>query len=1096
MTAVALPRSPYKGLAAFEASDVDALFFFGRDRDSEVIAANLMASRLTVLFGPTGVGKTSVLRAGVAYRLQREPGVAVLVYASWTGDPASGLTAAAGGGGHSLLEALADAAARVQGDLYLILDQFEEYFLYHEGDQTFVQELASVVSRADVRVNVLIGIREDSLAELDAFKGLLPNLLSNRLRLNRLDRTEGEAAIVGPITRFNELAPPDRQVEIEPELTSAVLDEVAAGRVELGQAGKGVVEKARSEAQIEAPYLQLVMQRLWETEEKRGSRGLRRETLRALGGATQIVEDHLEHAMAEFSPRQKDVAAAMYNFLVTPTGTKIAHRVRDLAGYAQVDEAEAADVLRRLSHERIVRSGENGAATSFEIYHDVLADAVVAWRNRYEGESSVREAERRRRRAFAVAAAALAGLLLFAAIAVFALVERSRSKTEARRSHARELAAAATGELDADPQVSVRLAARAAELEGRVHEEDVLRTALLAANQRAVLRADGAVRVARFDPQGRDVVTGSEDGKVRIYRYGTWKLERVLEQGAPVVAAAYSPDGRLLLTAGRNGAVFVWAGREAPLHRLEAGGPVVSALFTHHGRAIVTVARNGVIRLWRTRDGRLVRGLRVHGKALPLGGAVSPSGRLVVTFGRDRFARVYSLETGSQVGRLANRGIVHCASFNPNGSLLMTCSHEGVVRTWSTATLRQVRVLRGPELNSAVVAGSFSPNGVLVAAAVTDGTARVWEAPNGLQIGVMFGHSNPVTAVGFNPAGKAIVTGGADDKARTWLTNGRPVALLAGHTGRVDTVEFSPDSRYVVTGSEDGTARIWHSGTEPDLALVARQAPITAFALSRDGRQVIVGDGHGVARVRPVGRRHPVSAIHVRGVVTAVAFGPRRPLVAVRPALSLAVSRSGKLTATGKSDGSIVVQGLPDGRTKILHGDAAATAVAFDPSESRLASGESTGLVRVWDLRSGRRRSLTAHRLAVTSISFSPDGSRLLTASRDGEARIWDVETLRLLHILRWHFGPLGGAAFSPDGRWVITAGPSTAGVGSAASGHRVLLLRAGPTRPLVGAGFGGVDGRLVVTASRDGTIRSYGCEICGDIGVLLRLARARLSAP
>ncbi len=153
---------------------------------------------------------------------------------------------------------------------------------------------------------------------------------------------------------------------------------------------------------------------------------------------------------------------------------------------------------------------------------------------------------------------------------------------------------------------------------------------------------------------------------------------------------------------------------------------------------------------------RLIRSIRVRGKALPKDGAVSPSGKLVVTFGPDRFARVYSLVTGSLVGRLPNRGLVHCAAFSPSGSLLMTCSHEGVVRTWSTATLRQVRVLRGPKLNSAIEAGSFSPNGVLVAAAVVDGTARVWEAPTGQQIGVMFGHANPVTAVGFSTTGRRL----------------------------------------------------------------------------------------------------------------------------------------------------------------------------------------------------------------------------------------------------------------------------------------------------------------------------------------------------
>src|SRR5438105_1375144 len=156
--ALAAPPSPYKGLAAFDDSDLDALLFFGRERESEVIAANLMAARVTVLYGPSGVGKTSVLRAGVAYRLRREEEAAVVVFSSWPGDPVAALIDAVGGTSDSLVDALADAANCAGGDLYLILDQFEEYFLYHEGDDAFVNALAEVARRPGVRVNILIGI--------------------------------------------------------------------------------------------------------------------------------------------------------------------------------------------------------------------------------------------------------------------------------------------------------------------------------------------------------------------------------------------------------------------------------------------------------------------------------------------------------------------------------------------------------------------------------------------------------------------------------------------------------------------------------------------------------------------------------------------------------------------------------------------------------------------------------------------------------------------------------------------------------------------------------------------------------------------------
>jgi WD40 repeat protein len=1078
MSEVPAPSSPYKGLAAFEDSAVDALFFFGRDRDSQVIAANLMASRLTVLFGPTGVGKTSVLRAGVAYKLRQETGVDVRIHSSWIGDPS---------------EALANLTPRTGRDIYLMLDQFEEFFLYHEPNRSFVEELADVIRRPDLRVNVLIGVREDALALLDAFKAVIPNLLSNRLRLENLDRAAGEAAIRGPLQRFNELVPAERRVDVDTSLVGAVLDEVAAGRVELGAVGRGVVAAPTDDDRIEAPYLQLVMSRLWEVEADRGSRVLRRQTLIELGGAAQIVEDHLEHAMADLSPRQKDAAAAMYNFLVTPSGSKIAHRTRDLAGYAEIEEQEAADVLRQLAAERIVRaSSENGAATRYEIYHDVLADAVSGWGTRYRAERSVHDAERRRRRAFAVATAALVGLVLVTAIAVFALVERSHSRAQAQRAHARELAAAASSLLDVDPQRSISLAMQAAQLERGSHEEDVLRDALLAARQRAVLHANGPVRIARFDPVGGHVVTGSKDGKVRVYGVGSSTPERILDQGGPVTAATYSDDGRLILAAGRDGTARIWRDADSPLQRLEAGGPVTTAVFASHSKRVLTIARNGVIRLWRTNDGKLLRTIRTHGKALPRGGAVSPGGGLLVTFGQDRFARMYSLLTGLLVKRLDHKGLVHCASFSPNGSSFLTCSHEGVVRVWSTVTGRLIRILRGPEPGSSIADAVFSPNGILVAAAVADGTARIWEARTGFQTGIMFG-LNPTTKIAFNPTGRAIATGSRDTKARTGLTSGKPVEILLGHTGAINSVAFSPDGRSVLTSSDDGTARLWDSGTEPDLQMVARQPSLTAFAVSADGSRVVVGDSRGVARVREVGRGRVISSVRLHRPVTAVAFGPHGPIVATRPTLSLAVSTRTKTVARGLSDGSVTIRGGRRPVRALPKRGLGVTGLGFSPDEAVLATGDGKGMVRLWDLTTGRLlRGFSAHKAAITSVMFSPDGKLLLTASADHEARIWSLRGRLPKHVIRWHFGPLGGAAFSPDGRWIVTAGPSTAGVGSALTARRLLLLR-GHSRPLIGAAFAGRNGRTIVTASKDGTIGVFRCDICGGIDELLLLAKRRL---
>ena len=170
------PQSPYKGLVPFEDSELDALLFFGREREGQIISANVLAARLTVLYGPSGVGKTSVLRAGVAYRLRQmaqgnvqqrgHPEFVVVVFDAWSSDPVTGLRDAAHEAlaaqfGSALLDAregesLADTLGRwtdaLACDLLFVLDQAEEYFLYHADESEFADELPELVTRPGLRV--------------------------------------------------------------------------------------------------------------------------------------------------------------------------------------------------------------------------------------------------------------------------------------------------------------------------------------------------------------------------------------------------------------------------------------------------------------------------------------------------------------------------------------------------------------------------------------------------------------------------------------------------------------------------------------------------------------------------------------------------------------------------------------------------------------------------------------------------------------------------------------------------------------------------------------------------------------------------------
>ncbi|HEU5278427.1 MAG TPA: WD40 repeat domain-containing protein [Gaiellaceae bacterium] len=1061
MSELATPSSPYKGLAAFEDSAVDALFFFGRDRDSQVIAANLMASRLTILFGPTGVGKTSVLRAGVAHKLRQEAGVDVRIHSSWIGDPG---------------EALADLSPGPGRDLYLMLDQFEEFFLYHGSDRTFVEHLAAVIRRTDLRVNVLIGIREDSLAALDAFKAAIPTLLSNRLRLEHLDRTAGEAAIRGPLGRFNELVPAERRVEVEAALVDAVLDEVAAGQVELGAIGRGVVTAGAVDDRIEAPYLQLVMSRLWEVEAGRGSRLLRRETLTQLGGATKIVEDHLEHAMAELSPRQKDAAAAMYNFLVTPSGTKIAHRTRDLAGYAEIEEEEAADVLRQLAAERIVRpSSENGAGTRYEIYHDVLAEAVAAWGNRYWAERAVRDADRRRRRARLVATAALLGLLLVAGIAVFALVERNNARTQAQRADARRLAAAATLALPIDPLKSISLGIRAAKLDDTPETDRVLREAVQGSYLRRVFRANRPVAASSRS----SIAFGDQSGRILMFPT-RGRGTRSVQLGKMVTALAVSQDGRTLAAGVPHGVVVSRNGGETSLP-LSAAPTAVAV--EADGSHLAAGFGDGTVQLLRPRPHRLhVRG-RVS--ALQFG----PDLRFLLVTSRSRGARLVDVRSGRVVHVFGHRGFVWSSAFSPNGKLVVTGSADDTARIWDVRTGRLLHVL-GTAFG-AIVAVAFSPDSRLVAAGSTDAVVRVYDARSGVRLVLLNGHTTGVTAVEFGPGGKTIVTGSTDRTARIWVTDtGRLLRTLTGHIDTVSAAYFSSAGTQAVTAGPDGTVRVWDTGAAPELRPVIRQRePITALAVSADGSRLFIGDAAGRARVWSVAQRRFLGGIRSPAPVTGLVPGPRGIISVSAPDRAVAFSRAAGITVTAGSSG-IRVQGA---RSFRLEPPSETSSVALGPDGQLLAAGAADGTVRLWQARTGKLvRTLRGHHDEVLSVAFSPDGERLLTGSRDGDARIWNLSD-GAATVLRGHGGPVFDANYSSDGKWIVTAGPITAGIWPAATGRLAFLLHG--HGPVIRAALFLPNSLRIFTAGDDGTVRTYDCVICRSGAQLVDVARATLAA-
>lgn len=407
---------PYVGLQPY--TEVESEFFFGREREQRVISSNLFAASITILYGASGVGKSSILMAGVVPMLRSKPRTAVVVFRDWQRpDFLTALKSECRNRVEQvkkkpldtpmdipLDELLLRLGQEFGGTILLLLDQFEEYFLYHpesETNNSFDSEFARAVNRDDVDANFLVALREDGLSKIDRFRARIPNLMGNLLRLKHLDAAAAEDAIRKPLQAYNDrLGKAETAVTIEDGLVKAVIEQVRSGYVSLApSAGAGQAQNIEDEIRIETPFLQLVLTRLWQEELNNDSRSLHLDTLLKLGGAQEIVRTHLDDVMLKLGPLEQKLCAGFFDRLVTPSGTKIACRLDDLGKWAGELSGQVLHVVTILSENRILRTiappaNQTGIPPSYEIFQDVIAPAVLDWRRRFVEQQTLDEIRR------------------------------------------------------------------------------------------------------------------------------------------------------------------------------------------------------------------------------------------------------------------------------------------------------------------------------------------------------------------------------------------------------------------------------------------------------------------------------------------------------------------------------------------------------------------------------------------------------------------------------------------------------------------------------------------------------------------------------
>ncbi|MCZ7539981.1 MAG: WD40 repeat domain-containing protein [Anaerolineae bacterium] len=272
--------------------------------------------------------------------------------------------------------------------------------------------------------------------------------------------------------------------------------------------------------------------------------------------------------------------------------------------------------------------------------------------------------------------------------------------------------------------------------------------------------------------------------------------------------------------------------------------------FSPTGTQVASAGDDGTARVWDIESGTEL--LTMQHPDYVNSVAYHPHEALLASACDDGFVRVWDAASGVETLAVqAHDGYVYSVAFSPDGARLASSSSDTLAKVWDAITGDPLATLEGH--TSTVRGVAFSPDGTLIATAGDDSSARVWNAETGAEV-LTIAHPDWVSSVAFSPDGTLLVTGSDDGFVRLWkVTSGEAVAELAGHTDYVNTVAFSPDGTLIASGSDDSTVRVWQADAEglfAELVVLTGHADwVNGVAFSPDGMLIASASDDGAVLI-------------------------------------------------------------------------------------------------------------------------------------------------------------------------------------------------------------------------------------------------------
>lgn len=1124
--------NPYKGLRAFE--EADAADFFGRgaligrllDRlragaqveptvpvataTNPGVSLSAASSRLLAVIGPSGSGKSSVVRAGLLPALRRDgvPGSSRWLFATMTPgtQPLAKLAgallsvaASTPSGLGATLRQSSDGLRRAAElllppdpavELLLLIDQFEELWTQtvDAAERTHMLRLLADAAQAPgSRLRIILTLRADFYDRPLLDPGLGPLLQRHSEVVLPLSPAEIEQAIVEPARRAGAVVPP--------ELVAAIVADLAE------QPGA-------------LPLLQYALTDLFE---QRVGRSLTLAAYRAQGGTGGALARRAEAIYAALTAAEQELARQLFLRMVSPDEgagyTRRRVRRGELEGLGDFEPVLARfERARLLTFDRDLQTRE----PTVEPAHEAL---LRAWGRLGEWLEAARDDLRTQQRlasgaaewqaagrdaSYLLTGARLDGLAAWASQTSMQLgaveraylsasLQRRGEEAAAEQAAQREREGLLAARLEAERQRSsereqarMRLQRRALALAGALV---VALLALVAAGALGVRAeqqrglAEQNANLAEAQRATAEVASNLAESQraTAVAASNAAEAQRATAVAASDAADRSAAEARALalvsaaqaaLSNGRTdeGLALALAAAQLPEPPPDTYATLAEAADRSRTRARYTsqvfgfdalafgpdgapraIDQNGYLLAWE-QGNEEPRYVETGGNSV----ALTPDGRLALLSSANNGLALYELETGALIASFGPREEVEAVALSPDGRLALS-ARNGLIRVWDAASGDELRQLAGH--GDGLWALEFSSDGTRVFSASFDGTVRVWNSATGDELSRF---ATPAEAGGdFSPSPDAQTVALTLVNGPVLLfdaASGEQLRRFEGHTTIAVDIAWSADGQTLVSSGDDQTVRRWNVASGVELGRIGLAAPPYGLALDEAGNSALVGLAGGTVLLLDLNTGYGQRVLPIAEEVDTIALSPdgQSVLAAERigETFSLYDLASGDLLRTfeGHSDGVAMLSFSPDGALALSSG--------YDNT------------LRLWDVASGEelRQFAPADGRLTQNIDgfFSPDGSQVIAWALDQTFYVWDSATGA---ELRRFSGPSQVSfALVPDGSAVLLGGlEGELGLYSLEDGRQLQSFAGHNAR--VGTVALSPDGSLAASGADDGSL-------------------------